>query len=371
MSATATSKPLDILLVTKGHPFQREPFFQMFDSFASRGLNWTHVEQPAAQLFYQPGNAQPYDVIVDYSMPGVGFGRKAGDPAPAPPEAFKRGIVDLMEQGTHGFVFMHHNLCSWPAWDEYAEILGGRFLFYPATLRGKDTPDSGYLLGVNSTYTVVTPGHPVTRDLPPSFELQDELYLAPYFEDDVVPLIRSDFEFTEDNFFSPYQVVGFGKMYSRDGWHHPPSSNMVCWAKNYKNSPVVYIQAGDVPTSYNNPHYRTLLANAIAWVASDEAKAWARARNRGEKVDPRATVEVTTNHQRWPYGRPTPARNANTPEHTCLFCDHDGVERYGGVMDQHTVSNGSEDVRGPLCGNCHVLLLNEKVDTGGWRISRA
>ena len=190
--------PVNVLLSTKGHPFQRDPFFSMFDSFAKDGIAWTHVEAPASQIFYRRDNAEPYDVIVDYSMQGVGFGRKAGDPAPPVPEQYKHDLLDLLEQGTHGFVFIHHHMCSWPEWDEYADIIGGRFLYYPGTLHGKEYPDSGYLLGVSSTYVVTNPDHPVTAGLPASFELQDELYLAPYAEADVVPLIRSNFDFTDD-----------------------------------------------------------------------------------------------------------------------------------------------------------------------------
>ena len=40
----------EILLVTKGHPFEREPFFALFDGM--EGVNWTHVEQPAAQALF-------------------------------------------------------------------------------------------------------------------------------------------------------------------------------------------------------------------------------------------------------------------------------------------------------------------------------
>lgn len=363
---SAPARPLSVLVATKGHPFIREPFYQMFDSFAPLGMSWTHVEQPASQLFYQPQHARPYDVFVDYSMQGA-FPNADGSFA-QPPREFKDGILQLMEEGQHGFVFLHHHICSWVAWPEYAEIVGGRFQYFPNTLRGEQLPDSGYLLGVRSKYVVVTPDHPVTQGLPATFDLQDELYLAPYFEDDVVPLIRSDFEFVDENFFSPYQVVAKRKMYTRDGWRHPPTSSMVAWAKHYKNSPIVYIQAGDVPTSYNNPAYRTLLSNAIRWVASDEAKAWARARNRGEAVDPTPSVAVAPHRMAWPFGHANPRRHPETPDRTCLFCEQDGVERYGGVMDQHTVSNGQTEIRGPLCGNCHILLLKEGVDTGGWRI---
>src|SRR5690349_9022364 len=85
MTAPTQARPIQVLLCSKGHPFIREPFFKMFDSFAP-AINWTHVEQPAAQTFYKPENAKGYDVFVDYSMWGVGFGRKKGDPAPEPPE---------------------------------------------------------------------------------------------------------------------------------------------------------------------------------------------------------------------------------------------------------------------------------------------
>jgi type 1 glutamine amidotransferase len=40
-------------------------------------------------------------------------------------------------------------------------------------------------------------------------------------------------------------------------------------------SPIVYIQPGDTAATFALPAYRRLLANAIAWVASAEAKAWA------------------------------------------------------------------------------------------------
>ena len=268
----------NVLLASKGHPFQREPFFQMFDAFQQEGeiSAWTHVEQPAAQIFFQPENSRDYDCIVDYSMPGV-FG--VGGP-PDPPQELKDGYMRLTEEGK-GLVMIHHNICSWPGWEEYAEIIGGRFFYNPGSLRGVDYPDSGYLLAANHTCMVVEEeaDHPVVQGVDLSFELQDEIYLAPYHEDSLVPLVRSDFDFTYKNFFSPSLVVNNGRMYERGDWTHPPTPNLVVWAKNYRNSPIVYVQAGDVPTSYNNPNYRRLLANAIKWVASDEAHEWARARN--------------------------------------------------------------------------------------------
>mgnify|MGYP003311594243 CR=1 FL=1 len=38
----------NILIITRGHPFERDSFFDMIDSL---GLNWSHIEHPAAQSF--------------------------------------------------------------------------------------------------------------------------------------------------------------------------------------------------------------------------------------------------------------------------------------------------------------------------------
>ncbi|MNG41504.1 hypothetical protein D3C84_1307250 [compost metagenome] len=46
--------------------------------------------------------------------------------------------------------------------------------------------------------------------------------------------------------------------------------------KNYRNSPIVYLQFGDGPATYQNESFRRILANAIRWACSPEAREWAR-----------------------------------------------------------------------------------------------
>ena len=58
----------NILLVTKGHPFDYNDFFALFDAL---DVNWTHVEQPAARVFFSPEVATDYDAFVMYDMPGI------------------------------------------------------------------------------------------------------------------------------------------------------------------------------------------------------------------------------------------------------------------------------------------------------------
>jgi type 1 glutamine amidotransferase len=65
------------------------------------------------------------------------------------------------------------------------------------------------------------------------------------------------------------------RMYERDDWSHPDGSGLVGWVKSAGASPVAYLQPGNGPAAYANPGFRTLLANAIRWVASHEARGWA------------------------------------------------------------------------------------------------
>ena len=69
----------EVLLVTKGHPYEREPFYAVFDDMAE--VNWTLVEQPAAQALFNVSQAKAYDAFVCYDMPGIAF---QADDAPLP-----------------------------------------------------------------------------------------------------------------------------------------------------------------------------------------------------------------------------------------------------------------------------------------------
>jgi type 1 glutamine amidotransferase len=271
MSIINYSAPQRLLVTARGHPYERDAFSALFeglDDFA-----WCLVEQPAAASLFEPGLRDRFDACVCYDMPGVDF-TAAEAAAPVEPDAsFKQGMTDLLEAGM-GFVFMHHSIAAWPAWEEYAEIVGGRFHYRPARLRGEEWPDSGYHHKVDHEITVLRQ-HPVTDGLPESFRMTDELYLCPVFEDSVVPLLRSDYGFTADNFYSAGRAVA-GEMYSREGWQHPPGSSLVGWVKHYRNSPIVYIQGGDDPEAYANPQFQRLLHNAVRWVASEDARQWAR-----------------------------------------------------------------------------------------------
>ena len=262
-----------VLVVTRGHPFDRNSFFAVFES--NPDIEWSHVEHPAAQRFFDPDLAAPYDCFVLYDMPGIDFGTGQGAQFFEPPADYVAGLQRLLDAGKP-LVILHHACAAWPAWPQWSEIVGSHFLYEPGESRGEPMPDSGYVLEVEHTVTPVA-DHPVTEGIEP-FTLTDELYLAPVFEDSVTPLFRSDFDFVDDNFSSASLAIR-GQLNERGDWRHPPGSNLVGWVKTAGASPIVYLQFGDGPETYGNPNYRRVLANAIRWACSTEAAEWA-AQNR-------------------------------------------------------------------------------------------
>lgn len=273
MSIIDYRSPKQILVPVKGHPYERDAFFDVFESL--QGIAYTAVEQPASQAFFERSLAADYDAFVLYDMPGLDFSKQPPDIV-SPSETFKQNFLDLLEAG-HGFVFLHHSLAAWPDWPEYAEIVGGRFFYLPGKLRGEQRLDSGYRHKV-SYRASVEQQHPVASGLPQQFDVCDELYLCEVFEDDVIPLLRSDYSFDREHFYSAHNAVT-GRMNSNADWPHPEGSSLVGWVKSYRNSPIVYLQLGDGPDVYANANFRRLLGNAIDWVSSEEAKAWAKSRN--------------------------------------------------------------------------------------------
>ena len=265
---------LEVLLVTKGHPFERDPFFAIFDRW--RGISVSAVEQPAAQAFFTPEAAEPYDAFVLYDMPGLEFRPGSAPRLHEPPAEFVRGFEELLAAGK-GIVFLHHAIAGWPTWPRYAEIIGGSFLYEPATVNGRSRPNSGYRHGVEHRVSVVDAEHPVCAGVGDGFEIEDELYLFEAFEDDVVPLLRSEHDFVDENFYSAALAVR-GEMFSSEGWSHPPGTNLVGWARSEGASPIVYLAMGDGPAAYSNRGFTRVLENAVRWVASPEAHEWARGR---------------------------------------------------------------------------------------------
>lgn len=264
--------PKNLLVVTKGHPFDKPAFFDMFDRM--RGLTWTHVEQPAGAHLFNRDAAADFAAYVLYDVPGIQFKTPKPPLLVDPPAAMKEGFEQLLDDGKP-FIFLHHSIAGWPNWDLYAEAIGGRFFYQPGNYKGRAHPDSGYFFPVKYKVEVLA-DHPVTQGIESGFELEDELYLMPDLGEDIVPLLKADYPFDQDHFYSAANALN-ARMWTRDGWSHEPGTPLVGWVRRFRNSPIVYLQCGNDGASFSNPTYEKLLRNAIDWATGPEAAEWARA----------------------------------------------------------------------------------------------
>lgn len=252
-----------LLVLSGGHPYEEAPFNELIHSLGDWEV--THLVHPEAEHAVAAGAADHADALLFYDMGGYEFadGKVTSRP---PSEEFKQALRRRFASG-RGAVAMHHALAGWAEWPEWANMLGGRFLYQPGEWKGRQVPDSGYRHDVEYNAEVVAE-HPVTRDLPHQFALCDELYLAQIDEESVNPLIRAQHNFTRDGFYSAAKAVA-GEMFTNDGWDHPPGSNLVAWWKMVDTAPLVYLQFGDGPQTYTNPHVRHAIANALEFTAGE------------------------------------------------------------------------------------------------------
>ncbi|MGE3588818.1 MAG: ThuA domain-containing protein [Ilumatobacteraceae bacterium] len=258
LSSVGVRPPIDALVVTGGHPFEAEPFFAVFD--ALDGVAWHASGSPEAG----------HDVVVFYDMPGIRFTRADPPAELLEPTAEQRGVFDQLTSDGTGLVFLHHAIAGWPAWDGYAELIGGRFHYKPARLAGVQYPDSGYRFDVRHEVEVLDPDHPVCAGLGPRFTITDELYCFPVVDTSITPLMRTTFDTTDCGQFYSADLAIRGERHSNRGWNHPPGSDLVAWTKQVGRSRLVYIQFGDGPETYADPSYRRVLQNAIHWTAPSE-----------------------------------------------------------------------------------------------------
>ena len=251
-----------LLVLSGGHPYEEAPFGQLLDALGDWDVtHLIHPEGGEADAADAIGRA---DMLLFYDMAGYTFANGAVTTHP-PSSAFRAAITARFARGM-GAVAMHHAFAGWAEWPEWHGWLGGAFLYQPGEWQGEPWPDSGYRHDVAYDARIVA-DHPVTRGLPESFPVTDELYLCPIDESAFTPLVRAEgFAFTANNFYSAANAVS-GAMFSREGWNHPSGSNCIAWESRTCPAPLVYLQCGDGPATYANPHVRRMLANALDYTS--------------------------------------------------------------------------------------------------------
>lgn len=247
-----------LLVLSGGHPYEAGPLDELLASLGDWEV--THLIHPEGGEVDAAEAIAAADGLLFYDMAGYTFGGGTVTMRPPSP-AFREAVTARFAAGK-GAVAMHHALAGWALWPEWHHWLGGIFHYQPHAAG----PDSGYRHDVAYEARIVA-DHPVTRGLPVRFPVTDELYLCPINESAFTPLIRAEgFAFTADNFYSAAQAVA-GAMFSNQGCEHAPGSNCVGWESRTAPAPLIYLQFGDGPATYANPHVRRLLAQALDYTS--------------------------------------------------------------------------------------------------------
>ena len=147
-AAESTAK-IRALIVTGGHDFERQPFFQMFDD--NPNLSYVAVEHPRAQEWFKPEPAVKYDVIVLYDL------------HQEISETAKMDFLGRLKEGK-GLLVIHHAIANYQTWPEYAKIIGARYYLQKTNVNGVEKPRSAYKHDVHFKVEP-TGNHPVTAGL--------------------------------------------------------------------------------------------------------------------------------------------------------------------------------------------------------------
>lgn len=221
---------MDILIVTDDRNFNREAFFKMFDSFEN--LSWKEMARSTFIDRLATPEIKEYDAVVFYDMPET-IVLSAEQ---------KQNMLRFFEEGAP-VVFLHHSLLSYREWNEFQNIIGGRFYNKsPLITEAGDTIQSLYEHDVRYKVRIADRNHPVTRGIE-DFEILDETYNNYVVNSDVKVLLTTD---------------------------HPSSGEALGWINTYGNSQIVFLINGHSETAYENPNYRQLVYNAIKWVVVGE-----------------------------------------------------------------------------------------------------
>ncbi|MCG8306202.1 MAG: ThuA domain-containing protein [Cytophagales bacterium] len=214
-----------VLVITGGHDFEEQEFFEIFESFDA--MEYKHLVQPQGNEMIETGELREYDAIVFYDM------------IQSITDAQKKAYLKALDQGT-GMVFLHHALVSYQDWPEFKNIIGGKYLLEKTV----EAPKSTYKHDVNIDVRIVDPKHPVTRDFE-DFQILDEVYGSFIVNESVTPLLKTN---------------------------HPESTETIAWCHVYGNSRIVYLQSGHDRHAYKNVDYRALVKNAIYWVSDSSSR---------------------------------------------------------------------------------------------------
>jgi type 1 glutamine amidotransferase len=220
--ACESAPKIKALIITGGKEIEHEAFFAMFQSFDN--LEFREVRQPEANFTYASHMTDSVDVIIFYDM--------VQDIS----AQHKKDFISLLHRG-QSMLFLHHSLASYQNWNEFKNIIGGKFYLKDSSAAHSE---STYRHDVNFKIQMVNKNHPITKGIS-DFLIHDEVY----DNVDVLP-----------------------KVYPLLTTQHEESSDVIGWLNRYGSSFTMYIQPGHNHHAFENENYRKLVHQAIIWLAN-------------------------------------------------------------------------------------------------------
>lgn len=209
--------PIRLLVVTGGHPYDEQQFWDMFNSLEDVEVD-SYVLQDHSELF-ENVDGWDFDVALFYNMTQNMSDLRA------------ENFMKLTEWGV-GLVPLHHGTLSWPGRAEVKDIFGVQF---------PDAGPFGFHIGQTFTYNIVDPNHPITQGMS-NWEAIDETYT---------------------NYYGA-GVPGNRVLITTD---HQPADPELVWVRTHQNSRIANIQGGHDRLMFDNPNFRDLIQRAVYWTA--------------------------------------------------------------------------------------------------------
>lgn len=213
-----------VVVITGGHKFEEKEFFSLFEGYDD--IEYIEAQQEDDSEIFEDVSGWDYDVMVLFNMTQNISAQR------------RKNFIKLLKQGV-GVVALHHTLGAFQEWDEYREIIGGKYYVKKYLKAAEQDKASGFKHDVDFTVHVEDTTHPITRSMS-DFAVHDETYIKCAFEKDNRLLLSTD---------------------------HPTSDKPVGWVRNYGKAKVFCMQIGHGPGVYRDENYRCLVAQAIRWCA--------------------------------------------------------------------------------------------------------
>ena len=216
---------IDVLVVTGGHGFDREPFFALFGGCDD--IRYVeHQLKDDSEVFEDVSNWD-YDVVMLYNM--------TQKISPKRQENFVRLLKD---QGV-GVVVVHHAEAAFQSWLEYHQIIGTAYIYFDVEIDGKLWPHCKCKGNQDIAVSICDDKHPITRGMK-GFTIHDETYKGRWWAEGNHVLLTTD---------------------------HPDNDEPVAWTRQYGRSRVFNIQFGHDKNAYACPEYRDLMVRGVRWTA--------------------------------------------------------------------------------------------------------